>query len=724
MINQLRRKITSKKLANGGISTLPVPYQAAPFFSKQGLSQAAHTAGQQFNRLPGFIKKPLKFFNPITKNPYALAAYYGIPALAYAKNKYSDFKNMKETSLEELGISPLSDAAGVSQPVSEETQVTETEQVVPNIEQGQLPADMIKVYEQVSAYAMENNIPYEEAYAILVKGQEPVKKGLSLEAAFPGMSNSEIIDSMNKTEADSGLKIASNTEKEVVDNALKNDQMEGLKIEPTNDPDKSNAAGAAGDDETIIMSDAQINQEYKNRENQEKEADRLVEYDMMGEFAKNNRSEYAIQLDKLVSDIVGPESKKSKNLLLLQLAANLMTNRTDQPGFKGFVDVLGQAGQQVIPMALALETQRRDDELELKKALIANQNAKDKLDEWSPKNKIVKFRMPKWNESGEIIGWEDEVTTTIARTSKNGFIEATITDTDGSNLRTLDITNFKYRMLDAPDSALIAKYNNKINQKVNALKGTQEALSIITERPELIGSKGTVTEVGQKAWDIAKSWWGEQPFEDYFDKWSQTKVSFMNNQKIARDEAAALNSDGRLTKEEEEFFDKEMKDGLEWIASSRAELAASMADSNDLQIKAKLRTIELLTSYALANLLKNEDRLAVQDIKRAEKATKLFGPLTSPTQSIAKYLTLESNLKAAIQNDIKQAKVLGILPEDIVAYSEGLNLTKTGDAKDKKFRKNLQSILEQELDTPDLFNSITHELFKDFAGAVIGEGEE
>ena len=42
---------------------------------------------------------------------------------------------------------------------------------------------------------------------------------------------------------------------------------------------------------------------------------------------------------------MGPESKKSKNLLLLQLAANLVTGRTDQPGFKGFIDVLGQAGK-------------------------------------------------------------------------------------------------------------------------------------------------------------------------------------------------------------------------------------------------------------------------------------------------------------------------------------------------------------------------------------------
>ena len=93
----------------------------------------------------------------------------------------------------------------------------------------------------------------------------------------------------------------------------------------------------------------------------------MIEYNFFPELAKVGRSPYALQLDNLVKDIMGPESKKSKNLLLLQLAANLMTNRTDQPGFKGFLDVLGQAGQQVIPMAMALETQRRKDDLELKK---------------------------------------------------------------------------------------------------------------------------------------------------------------------------------------------------------------------------------------------------------------------------------------------------------------------------------------------------------------------
>ena len=401
-----------------------------------------------------------------------------------------------------------------------------------------------------------------------------------------------------------------------------------------------------------------------------------------------------------------------------------MTNRTDQPGFKGFVDVLGQAGQQVIPMALALETQRRKDDLELKKALIANKNSKDKATKWGPKDKIVRFKMPKYNEAGEIVGVEEEVYTAIARISDTGEVEATVTDRDGSNPRAIDVTNFDYRIISAPDTNLISKYNDKITQKVNALKGTKEALAIIQARPELIGSKGTVALYGQAALDIMRSWAGKQTFQKFFSDINRDKTQFMNNQKIARDEAAAANPDGKLTAEQVEFFDKEMRDGLEWFENTRSGLAASMDSTTDLQIKAKLKTTELLTSYALANLLKNEDRLAVQDIKRAEKATQLFGILQSPEMAIAKYLTLEKNLTDAIANDMKIANTLGIQNDQIVAYNEGYTLTQSGSTEEQTFRNNLQTILSQaeNLDA-DVINSMSNQLFENFSGAIIGDDQ-
>ena len=63
--------------------------------------------------------------------------------------------------------------------------------------------------------------------------------------------------------------------------------------------------------------------------------------------------------------------------------------------------------------------------------------------------------MPKWNEAGEMIGWEDEIQTAIARISETGEVEATITDRDGSNPRAIDVTNFDYRIISAPDTNLI-----------------------------------------------------------------------------------------------------------------------------------------------------------------------------------------------------------------------------------------------------------------------------
>ena len=72
MITKLRKKVFINKLQGGGV---PVPYENAPLFSKQGLKQAAHTAGSYYNKLPGYIKKPINLVNPITKNPYVLGGY-------------------------------------------------------------------------------------------------------------------------------------------------------------------------------------------------------------------------------------------------------------------------------------------------------------------------------------------------------------------------------------------------------------------------------------------------------------------------------------------------------------------------------------------------------------------------------------------------------------------------------------------------------------------------
>ncbi|HAT63128.1 MAG TPA: hypothetical protein DCS66_00805, partial [Flavobacteriaceae bacterium] len=58
------------------------------------------------------------------------------------------------------------------------------------------------------------------------------------------------------------------------------------------------------------------------------------------------------------------------------------------------------------------------------------------------------------------------------------------------------------------------------------------------------------------------------------------------------------------------------------------------------------------------------------------------------------------------------ANTLGIKNDQIIAYTEGLTLTKSGTAEDKKFRSNLQTILSQHEDLDvDMINSLTNQLF-------------
>ena len=85
-----------------------------------------------------------------------------------------------------------------------------------------------------------------------------------------------------------------------------------------------------------------------------------------------------------------------------------------------------------------------------------------------------------------------------------------------------------------------------------------------------------------------------------------------------------------------------------------------MQEGGALAVQAKLRTIQLMTSYALANILKNKDRLAVQDIKRAEQLTKIFGITGSPTMIINQYIELKKQLTGALEAKFRKGTSLGI----------------------------------------------------------------
>jgi hypothetical protein len=275
-----------------------------------------------------------------------------------------------------------------------------------------------------------------------------------------------------------------------------------------------------------------------------------------------------------------------------------------------------------------------------------------------------------------------------------------MTDRDGSNPRYRNVTDLPMRILDAPDKDDILATNNRIGLKTRALKGVREALEISIKDPSLIGSPGTISRTVAIAGDILKSYIGKSKFSELRTELDAQKEQYLVEQKMRLDDGEISEEDyNKSIQASDNYFNK----GLDQIKKG---LAAG--EGSDLQLQAKLRTIELLTSYALANILKDKDRLAVRDIERAEKLTNQFGFLSSPTDVISRYLVLEQQLVNSIQNDIKVAGNIGIMPEDIIDYDQASALTNfESDKKNAEFKSNLEAIIGSD---PELLNKFIDQL--------------
>ena len=624
MIDKLKKP---KSFDNGGITRLPMPpsspnvpsvYNREPLFSVKGLQQ-------RYAGLPGAVRTPLNVIGrtgaflmggrlaPVLGG---IAIGQGFDALARATNTPEEYEAMKEKARAQGGFGYFDDV---------------------NISQ-----------------------------------DAPAPKEISqLEKDFPGMTGSEIIEQINKSEQDSGIEIKPEAVPEVINEEVEKNQLTGLNVKkPGDDPvDPGVVVDVTEDSETIddIPNEAVVT-EQSNRDEQSLKAKQYY-YENMDEFFSEDprKSILALQLDNAVDDIMG-DDKRSNKLLLLQLASNLLTGRTDQPGFKGFLDVLGQAGLNVIPMALALEDERRKDEIELKKAMLGNMK-KDKLQKFSPDNKLI--RVP----------YKGEMKTFRGRTSEEGSVQIKV---PGGYV---DVSNLQYTIMDAPQADDIERVNKQIAIKANALRGINNALELTINDPDLIGSKGSLAEFMLAGKDIFAQYFGETSFEklnkEYRDQKEQYSTDInkrLEAGEISADEAEAELEAGRS------YFDK-IKKELGTVNSN---------ESDTLRKQASLRAIELLTSYALANILKDKDRLAVRDIERAEKLTGQFGFFKSPTKVISQYLVIKKELEESIRKDLGVAASIGILPDQIFGYDKIMDLSKQKEMSQLKgFEKNLSEIIDK-----------------------------
>ena len=441
-------------------------------------------------------------------------------------------------------------------------------------------------------------------------------------------------------------------------------------------------------EETVIENNTPNNNKnntqmaVKNQKDSIKKSEQIVS-DLEAEARKQGKMTVLSDALEAARGVMGERGyNKSGRLLLLQLASGLLTGKTMQPGVTGFLDVLGQAGQQVIPMAIALEREREKDEMDLAKLLI---EADQKTTKLKPPTLKIRYKLG----DGEI---SDPVPASL--TDRGTYI---VYDQIGNQSVKYEVT---------PDQ-VIGQVNIGDNQQVKskllseykAVKSgelyTNTFIKVAANNPDLIGPTGGWTKLTLKAGELLKMGTNSKSYRE-------TIAKLADNERTNYEEYKAM---GGLV---EDGVDEKIDNIFKRIEALGDDLESS---SEKIQAQALLETLELLSTYSLAQTLKDKDRLAVADIQRAEKrlgGTVGYLPFydNNPTEIITAYKVVNDKFKnrlTGIRNQWKDIYYYNPLELDSIdkSYAEQL-----ADQKTEKINAFIEGYDENNPNSSETFNNL------------------
>ena len=289
-------------------------------------------------------------------------------------------------------------------------------------------------------------------------------------------------------------------------NKVAKENAENTEAENTESLTSNVVADDAGEASTSVANDAEI-------------------ADYIDNDSVKRINNYKDIIRKFLGDSSGGD-KLQQTALLLQLGTALMSGRTDQPGLRGFFDVVGQAGAQTAPMLfqMGIEKQKADREINAAALDLYFQHLDDQSDRSGPYVRV--YQNYKMNDDGSLalnnqgkpIKLEKPLKVlTVKRTSPEetkfyefnkdygfdvfSFIEAG----EGADAFGLNYSDQLTVGGEASQDAQI-KYANYVKRGLMPLAET--IIPMIIERPDLTGVSGAAGKVAGPLAEIFEEFTG------------------------------------------------------------------------------------------------------------------------------------------------------------------------------------------------------------------------
>jgi len=346
---------------------------------------------------------------------------------------------------------------------------------------------------------------------------------------------------------------------------------------------------------------------------------------------------------------------QTNNLLLFKFATGLMKGKTGQGGVRGFLDVLGQAGDETTDTAMALYTKEKDRRNDL---AVAYLKAKEKTGGGMKIEKDRKLATV-YDKS---FPWGAR-TIEIATDKETGLDAMIIPNPETGGTMAVPMKYSKYEEK-KPAAARLDKRRKQLNS-IEA--GYELATAVASLPPGTFGAGGRLRLVTEDVIGSVGSIFSVLGFGDIggFNEEIDAKIinDIIGSKKI--------NETGD---KEIEPTEKERKETSELQSEYRREVGrinkGIRPGDKDLDNITKARLIEVRMKYILANALKDEDRLTRADIEDAAQATNILKWTSSDRTIKSSYKDLAEKLQDQFNRVARDYIVAGGNEEYLMGFEK------------------------------------------------------